>query len=98
VRYAEQEGNITQDDLDTLKQYYGKKSAAILLAVMMINFGNLSGNTIDAFESRIYGNPPENGSLLLEFLIYFLGGRIFKDIMERNSLYRQLAQDKLIQT
>ena len=34
--------------------------------------GNLLGNTLDAFESRLKGVPPEKGSFLFELFIYSL--------------------------
>jgi len=37
----------------------------------MIFFGNLLGNTFDAFLSRVRGVPAENSSLLFEVIFFF---------------------------
>ena len=40
----------------------------------MITMGNLLGNTIDAFDSRINGIQVKNGSIIFEFIVYLIGG------------------------
>jgi AhpD family alkylhydroperoxidase len=80
--YAET-GGLPSDELkEKLLDFYGKeKSQDILLFIQMITMGNLLGNTLDAFESRRKGIPPEKGTFFFEFIVYALGFpfiRIFK--------------------
>ena len=71
--YAETVDNPTTESWDKLVDFYGEEKAKdIQLVIQMVTIGNLLGNTLDAFESRLKGIPPENGSLLFEFFIYSL--------------------------
>ncbi|MFW9994397.1 MAG: carboxymuconolactone decarboxylase family protein [Candidatus Odinarchaeota archaeon] len=73
--YAESRGNPSKEAQKTLATYYGlETSKDILNYIRMITLGNLLGNTLSAFESRLKGIPPEKGSLLFEFLVFSLGG------------------------
>lgn len=92
IYYAENHGQVDSKVNAQLIAEYGITAELIRTVIMMINFGNLSGNTIDAFEYRIRGKKPENGSVLLEFIIYVFGGFLFKKIMLKSSLYKQLAR------
>jgi AhpD family alkylhydroperoxidase len=72
--YANTEGHPTAESCNKLIEQYGEQKANdIKLFIQMITFGNLLGNTIEAFESRFKGKPPENGSVLFESFIYILG-------------------------
>ena len=72
--YAETRGKPTDEDWNKLVEQYGKQDAEnILLLIQMITVGNLLGNTIEGFESRFKGKPPEKGSLLFELFIYIFG-------------------------
>ncbi|MHA1727584.1 MAG: carboxymuconolactone decarboxylase family protein [Promethearchaeota archaeon] len=76
--YAETEGEPSKKALKRLLKYYGKqKSLAIIGYIKMITVGNLLGNTIEAFEHRFKGNPPKNGSFLLELIIFLIGSPIY---------------------
>ena len=80
--YAESEGKPSKKALQKLGAYYGsQKSQDIVNYLNMIKMGNLLGNTIDAFESRLRGKPAKNGSLIFEFLVYLLGGVFLKKII-----------------
>jgi AhpD family alkylhydroperoxidase len=82
--YAETNRHPSKDAMRKLIAYYGpQKSRDIYHVISGIYFGNLMGNTIDAFESRIHGIPPKNGDWLFEFLVYIFGGFIFSKIMKR---------------
>lgn len=82
--YAQNNAVIDREDLKGLISCYGKdKARDILNIIYMFYIGNLSGNTVDAFRSRLKGKPAENGSFFLEFLLYSLGFPIFKMILLR---------------
>jgi len=71
--YAETEENPSEDAWKRLVEFYGEEKANdIQIIIEMITMGNLLGNTLDAFESRFKGLPPENGSLLFELFLYSL--------------------------
>lgn len=82
--YAETKGYPSKKALQQLLSFYGKQTSnEIILQIKMISIGNLLGNTISAFESRIFQKtPPKNGSFLFELLIYFLGGFLFSKTMK----------------
>ncbi len=72
--YAETGGLPTEEAKQKLVEFYGEQKAQdIQLSINMVTIGNLLGNTIDAFESRFKGLPPENGSFLLELFLYSIG-------------------------
>lgn len=71
--YAETNRQPDPEMTAQLTGYYGERSAQhILLAIRMIYFGNLSGNTFDAFLSRLAGNPAANSSALFEAIFFVL--------------------------
>ncbi len=71
--YAEAEGKNTTEAWQKVLEFYGEEKAKdIQLFIEMITMGNLLGNTLDAFESRLKGLPPEKGSFLFELFIYSL--------------------------
>jgi AhpD family alkylhydroperoxidase len=83
--YAETLGHPSPDAVHRLIQEYGKeKGQSIISSCDMITIGNLLGNTISAFLSRLQGIPPENGSLFFELLVYIFGG-FWMDHMMRKS-------------
>ena len=70
--YAETRDNPTGEYWDKLVDFYGiEKAEDIQLIIETITMGNLLGNTLDAFESRLKGIPPENGSFFFEMYLYF---------------------------
>jgi len=71
--YAETGGNPDAEVFERFVNYYGeKRSRDILGYIRMIMFGNLMGNTFDAFLSRLRGNPSLDGSLISELAILSL--------------------------
>ncbi len=77
--YAETDRKPEESMLQKLYNEYGDKNAEhILLSIRMIFFGNLYGNTLDAFVSRLKGKKAENSSFLFEF-IFFL--KIYRFIL-----------------
>ncbi len=54
-----------------LVEFHGDETAGhISLAIRMITFGNLAGNTFDAFLSRLEGAPAPGSSAAFEFLFF----------------------------
>ncbi len=73
--FAESKENPSKKALNNLVKEYGtQKANDIINYCIMITVGNLLGNTIDAFESRMNGIQVVDGSFLFEFLVYLIGG------------------------
>jgi AhpD family alkylhydroperoxidase len=71
--YAETAEQPSQEAWERVVDFYGEEKANdIQIVIEMITMGNLLGNTLDAFESRFKGLPPENGSLFFEMFLYSL--------------------------
>ncbi len=69
--YAETNRKPEKEILDSFISFYGDKTANhIILILRMIFVGNLYGNTLDAFVSRLKGKPAEKSSLLFEFWFF----------------------------
>ncbi len=72
--YAQNNAMVNREEIKGLLSCYGiEKTRDILNYIYMFYIGNLTGNTVDAFRSRLSGKPPENGSFLLEFFIFTFG-------------------------
>ena len=68
--YAESEGQPDPFALQRFMDFYGEEKANDILAyIRMIMFGNLIGNTFDAFLNRFRGRPTPGSSLLSEMTI-----------------------------
>ncbi len=62
--YAETAGNPDPDAWQRLVSAYGLETAVDIMAyIRMIMIGNLAGNTLDAFLSRLKGAPADGSSL-----------------------------------
>lgn len=71
--YAETDRKPDPEVTNRLFDYYGERTAEdIILYIRAIFFGNLSGNTFDAFLSRIRGVKAENSALAFEFFFFLL--------------------------
>jgi AhpD family alkylhydroperoxidase len=90
--YAETNRNPDSEISQKLFEYYGNGTANdILLRIRLIYFANLSGNTFDAFLSRIRGVKAENSSGFFEFIFFLLNFPVFFPLSfftEKNSLHR----------
>jgi AhpD family alkylhydroperoxidase len=65
--YAETGGRPAEEMLEKLRAAYGRETADDILAIIReMQFANLSGNTFDAFLSRLKGEAAEGSSLLFE--------------------------------
>jgi len=73
--FAESKENISKKAFHNLVKVYGiQKAEDIINYCRMITMGNLLGNTVDAFDSRMNGIQVNNGSFFFEFLVYMIGG------------------------
>jgi len=69
--YAESNRKPDNEMTQKLIDFYGSKTAEhIILMIRIIFFGNLSGNTFDAFLSRFKGDKAENSNVVFEFLFF----------------------------
>ena len=71
--YAETDRNPDREVSDRLIGYYGDRTAEdITLYIRAIFFGNLTGNTFDAFLSRLRGVKAENSVPAFELFFFLL--------------------------
>lgn len=72
--YAESSGKPDREAARKLLLAYGKeKASAIVTSIQAITIGNMTGNTLDAFQARLRGLHVEGGSPLLEFIVFLIG-------------------------
>ena len=80
--YAETDRQPEEEITQRFFEYYGEKTANhIYLFIRMISFGNLSGNTWDAFLSRFKGMPAKGSSVIFEFIFFLLTFPVMVPIM-----------------
>jgi AhpD family alkylhydroperoxidase len=71
--YAETDRNPDEELSARLFEFYGDTTAGdIILYIRAIFLGNLTGNTFDAFLSRLRGVKAENSSVFFEFFFFLL--------------------------
>jgi AhpD family alkylhydroperoxidase len=71
--YAETDRKPDREVTERLYGFYGKKIAQdIILYIRAIFIGNYTGNTFDAFISRIQGVKAENSNVFFEFAFFVL--------------------------
>jgi len=71
--YAEAGGKPDASMLQKLRLAYGESLSKDILAIIReIEFGNLSGNTFDAFLSRLKGDAAEGSSPIFEALFFLV--------------------------
>ncbi|MCB5253435.1 MAG: carboxymuconolactone decarboxylase family protein [Candidatus Cloacimonadaceae bacterium] len=69
--FAETGRKPNPEETAAFKGYYGAKTAGeIMLFIRMILFGNLLGNTYDAFLSRLKGVPAFGSNVIFEFFFF----------------------------
>ena len=87
--YAETNRNPDKEMTDKLFTFYGEKTANhIILFIRMIYFGNLDGNTFDAFLSRLKGNKAENSNVIFEFFFFIIHAPIMLPLIPATKKYR----------
>jgi len=88
--YAETNRKPDQQMTEMVYKYYGKKTAKhILLIIRMIFFGNLSGNTFDAFISRCKGQKATGSNVIFEVIFFMISAPILWPIMPYVRNYRK---------
>lgn len=87
--YAETDRHPEAEMEKRLELFYGRETAAhIRLIIRMIFFGNLGGNTFDAFLSRWKGRPAQNSNVLFEFLFFIFGAPFLLPLLPAVKKYR----------
>ena len=93
--YAETNRNPDPEMTQRLEMFYGKKTARnIFLVIRIIFFGNLIGNTSDAFVSRLKGQKAPNSSALFECFFFLLSAPVLLPLMPFTKKYRQNTADQ----
>jgi len=71
--YAESECNPDSEVEKRFRDYYGlHASQDIMNFIRVITMSNLAGNTVDAFLSRLKGQPAKNSNPISEFILFLL--------------------------
>jgi AhpD family alkylhydroperoxidase len=71
--YAETKGRPDPEAKRRFREHYGPDMYRDILSyIRMIRVGNLAGNTVDAFLSRLRGRPAEGSNPVSEFLLFLL--------------------------
>jgi len=87
--YAETNRNPDEEMTKKLFDFYGEKTAKhIILMIRMIFFGNLSGNTFDAFISRLKGKKAQNSNIVFETLFFILTAPFMLPLIPAVKKYR----------
>lgn len=80
--YAETNRNPDKEMTEKLFEFYGAETANhIILMIRIIFFGNLSGNTFDAFLDRLKGKKAENSNVIFEFFFFILNAPIMLPLL-----------------
>ena len=91
--YAETDRKPSAEVTQKLFEFYDDGTAGdIILRIRLIYFGNLSGNTFDAFLSRIHGVKAENSNPFFEFFFFLLNFPVFFPLTffaKKNFLHRK---------
>ncbi len=87
--YAETNRKSDKEMTDKLFEFYGYKTTNhIILIIRMIFFGNLMGNTFDAFLSRLKGNKAKDSNVVFETVFFILNAPIMLPILPFTKKYR----------
>jgi AhpD family alkylhydroperoxidase len=87
--YAETNRHPDKEMKEKLVEYYGTKTAKhIDMIIRMIFFGNLSGNTFDAFLSRLKGNKAPNSNIIFEFFFFIFNAPILAPLIPYTKKYK----------
>jgi AhpD family alkylhydroperoxidase len=80
--YAETNRKPDKEMTDKLFEYYGDRTANhIILIIRMIFFGNLQGNTFDAFLSRLKGDKAKNSNVIFEVVFFIINAPLLLPIL-----------------
>ncbi|MEO8287019.1 MAG: carboxymuconolactone decarboxylase family protein [Chloroflexota bacterium] len=71
--FAETEGHSDPQAVRRLRTYYGPAvSRDVLCYIRLITVGNLAGNSVDAFLSRLFGKPARASNPVSELVMFLL--------------------------
>jgi AhpD family alkylhydroperoxidase len=88
--YAETNRNPDSEMTANLCGFYGARTAKhIILIIRMISFGNLVGNTFDAFLSRLKGNKAPNSNGTFEAIFFVVTAPFMLPAMRLSRKYRE---------
>ena len=84
IHFAESNGRPDANEVTELSRQFSTKDVSAIVALCTaIHFGNLCGNTYDAFLFRLKGYPAKNSSVLLELLVFMLSAPFLLPLMRR---------------
>ena len=84
IHFAESDGRPDALEItDLYRQFSAQDVTAIVALCTAIHFGNLCGNTYDAFLFRLKGHPAENSHVLLELIIFLISAPFLLPLMKR---------------
>lgn len=87
--YAETDRHPDPEMTQKLVDFYGvRTSKHINMMIRMIFFGNLQGNTFDAFLSRLKGNRAPNSNVIFETFFFLLNAPILLPALPFTRKYR----------
>lgn len=87
--YAETNRHPDPEMTEKLVSDYGEEKAEqVMLVIRMIFFGNLAGNTFDAFLSRFKGYKVPNSSLIFEFFFFIFSAPFLAPVISKTKAYR----------
>ena len=87
--FAETDRNPNSEMTKMLIDFYGDAlSKQINLIIRIIYFGNLTGNTFDAFLSRLKGEKAENSNLIFETLFFIINAPILLPLIPVTKKHR----------
>lgn len=90
--FAETDRKPDNEMTDKLIEYYGDNTAKhIIIIIRMIFFGNLSGNTFDAFLSRFKGKKAPESNIIFEFLFFVINIPFLLPLMPFVKKYRKFS-------
>jgi len=82
--YAESECNPDPEVEKRFGDYYGAHASQdIMNFIRMITMSNLAGNTVDAFLSRLKGQPAKSSNPISEFILFLLFAPVTLPLMGR---------------
>ena len=88
--YAETDRKVDKEMNEKFFNFYGEKTAKeIILYIRAIYFGNLSGNTFDAFLSRLKGIKAKNSNVIFEFFFFLFSAPILWPTIPYVKKYRK---------
>jgi AhpD family alkylhydroperoxidase len=84
LHYADSAAAPAADEMDRLAEFYAPcQVKGIHALAATIYFGNLCGNTFDAFLWRLRGRPVDNGSVVTEAFVFLLCAPFLLPVMSR---------------